>query len=341
MKMPSLIALTLLPFATLAQVEYEVTFVSKESEFDFRINGNALNSQGVVAGTSSRNLTQPRASTWYAGKLTRFDGLGAGGYGLGINRWAQVVGEVDEPGTGRVRAAHWEADGTFRPLNVPFQGVAWHIADDGTISGEAYLAGVTRVFFWKNGEHRILPALGRGPTSFPTAMNNRGTIVGYENSREGGFVGAWIWSPERGLSELPGFISPRDINDQGVVAFNRSIVSGLYNELGIRLLRRGDFEYAEAIKLNNEEAVIGEAFLERAWYGVLWRTPTSQPVALDTLIDPTLRIRIVRVKDINDAGQILALAESAIGPRTFYIVRLDPRAPRRPAPLPQAFPSPR
>jgi hypothetical protein len=318
----------ILSIQVLRAQEYVVTFVDKFTERNMFF-AEGLSPRGEIGGTSQIGGRQVRATVWLAGKYRRLEGFGFRTDGNGINDRGQLTGSANRTSDqGAGVPCFWESDGRFVPLDVPFRGTGWHIADSGAISGEAFLSGVTRVFFWENGEYRILPSLGRGPTSFPFAMNNRKTVVGYELGREGSFVGSWIWSPERGFSELPGFIAPWDINDQGTILFTSAISrdAGLWNGLSYRRLSRGTFRFVTVNKLNNFETVAGDTTEDGiSRIALIWRTPTSEPVPLDALIDPSLRLRISKVYDINDAGQILAAAESTDGLRTSYVVRLDPR----------------
>jgi hypothetical protein len=317
----------ILSIQVLRAQEYVVTFVDKFTERNMFF-AEGLSPRGEIGGTSQIGGRQVRATVWLAGKYRRLEGFGFRTDGNGINDRGQLTGSANRTSDqGAGVPCFWESDGRFVPLDVPFRGTGWHIADSGAISGEAFLSGVTRVFFWENGEYRILPSLGRGPTSFPFAMNNRKTVVGYELGREGSWVGSWMWSPASGLVELPS-IAAIDINDDGLILFNTISGNrpGLYGDGVLRYLSRGNLGSGQAAAMNERGVIVGTYTVnQRFEYGILWRTPTSEPVPLDALIDPFLRLRIYKVYDINDAGQILAAAESTDGLRTSYVVRLDPR----------------
>lgn len=308
--------------SAVAAYEYEVAIVATNTN-QMQFLPAHVAADGRVAGTvMDFDTGRTRASTWLDGELRQFEGFGRTTAALSANDHGQLAGYAELEGQLPI-PSYWEADGTFRPLLVPFFGDALVITNDRTIFGQAFI-GRGRVFLWQNGRLEILPVLGRGPGFRAVDMNESKTAVGYELSREGGFVAGWMWTRKRGTFEIP--VAPVDVNNKGtVLGWSGGRPYRLWRDGQIRDLPRGGFPYdSRAVALNDHETVIGwTTFDGDDSYAVIWKTPTSDPVLLDSLIDPALRLSVAGVVSINNAGQILGHAKGEDGGQ--YTVRLDPR----------------
>lgn len=136
-------------------------------------SAQAINNRGQVAGGTKDG----RAVVWQNGTITP---LGPG-VAIDINERGEVVGQRDE------RVVVWRK-GTTIDLGP---GTPVAINDVGQVVGWRGPPGRSHAFLWQRGTMTDLGTLG-GRWSFPTAISNRGQIVGYSLSRSG-VQHAFLW----------------------------------------------------------------------------------------------------------------------------------------------------
>ena len=149
----------------------------------------AINEAGVVAGGRG-----DLALRWDGDAVTVLSTSGAVAAGTqAINERGDVVGWSTEAGTGR-RATLWPAGGKAVDLGVPAPSLAVAVNDRGDVIGwtSADDFSAPRAFVWRNGKVTYLGS-PRGTHSRPTALNERGVIVG-ESTAADGTVKAVKWN---------------------------------------------------------------------------------------------------------------------------------------------------
>jgi probable HAF family extracellular repeat protein len=191
-----------------------------------------INNKGQVVGTVNN-----RAVLWDHGQVASLGSLGTSSYGIGINNKGQVVGwaftgNADDnhaflwqdgqltdlgtlPGTSRSNATAINNKGqVVGSSGTPYGGhaVLWQngqIIDLGTLQGTDFIAGCTQT-------HNC--------SSNPSAINNKGQIVGFSETLGGG-QHAVLWQNEQ-ITDLNALIpadsgwvlaSASDINNKGQI----------------------------------------------------------------------------------------------------------------------------
>jgi probable HAF family extracellular repeat protein len=191
----------------------------------------ALNDRGEVASTRISEGGAPRAVLWRNGTLRNL-GLPAAftaSHAYGINERSQVVGLGVLPGDRPGHALLWQK-GTLRDLASNTNGVqliwAFAINDRGMVAAAgAHVTGTKlnertiRAYRWQDGRITNLGTLPGFSTSTPTAINDKGQIVGFAIAANGRRR-AVLWESGR-IVELPGNTGgntfAQAINDQGQI----------------------------------------------------------------------------------------------------------------------------
>ena len=137
------------------------------------VAANAINNRGQVVGGTK----DARAVVWQNGRITS---LGPG-VAIDINERGEVVGQRE------THVVVWR-NGTTIDLGP---GIPVAINDPGQVIGVRGTPGHLHAFLWQRGTMTDLGTLG-GSWSFPTAISNRGQIVGYSLSRSG-VQHAFLW----------------------------------------------------------------------------------------------------------------------------------------------------
>jgi probable HAF family extracellular repeat protein len=224
------------------------------------------------------------------------------------------------------------------------------INDHGDVVGNSETAdGLLHAFVFTNGTMRDLGTLG-GRRCDAIAMNNAGQVIGHSDDQNG-FDHAFLYDNGQMLSLGPysSYIFPSAISENGTVVGKRWVayggpanlfvyrngvmtdlggpvnsVSGINDSndvIGTRnsygfLYRGGVFQplvpgtATDPTAINNEAVIVGSATLGSASRAFVWdRTKGLQD--LNSLVDPTLGLTLTSVNDINDLGQILAVARAA------------------------------
>ena len=161
----------------------------------------AINNRGQVVGTSGNH-----AFIWQDGKMTDLGTLEGWRYSEadGVNERGQVIGRsypsIDAAVAGTYRAFLWEK-GRIRDLGTlgGRSSSATAINDRAEIAGQsATTGGALHAFVWKNGRMTDLGAPPHASDSYPTAINNRGQIVGASLVRASAGDERWhavLWTP--------------------------------------------------------------------------------------------------------------------------------------------------
>jgi probable HAF family extracellular repeat protein len=115
-----------------------------------------------------------------------------------VNDYGAVVGWANTA-TGALHPFMWWHGrmtdlGTLDDLDGGW-GIAADINRHGTVVGQSDRGGVSRAVRWQHGRIRDLGTLG-GPSSFATAINDHGVIVGASTTRDG-VLHAFIWRDGR------------------------------------------------------------------------------------------------------------------------------------------------
>lgn len=257
--------------------------------------------------------------------------------GRDINDLGEVVGSHGNA------AARWAADGSLFDLGTlpgGTEATAHAINNDGMIVGEAYSGtGFTDIHAFvytdAGGMVDITPDAG---VSRAYDVNDNGQVAGHTNSV------AFRW--ENGvltqLGVLPGdaYSFGKAINDSGQVAGTSTTANGNADHA---------FRHTDGVGLedlgvtNNPNEVWGiNSFGDVVGHGSTFGnsdrgfiyTDEDGLQDLNNLIDTPDKWKIYSVQDINDAGQILALASDRINGGS-YAVRLVPQSVE-PTPTPTA-----
>lgn len=247
----------------------------------------ALNEHGQLAGTSSVSADGARIHPFRWSRAGGMLDLGPAGVGdpvvQGINRRGQVFGRATFPGKESPE---------------------------------------THGFFWSP-QSGILDIGPLGEYSFPTAMNDAGTIVGYGGP--GSYsVRAYRWTRSTGISDMGSlpdeFTWATHLNQAGQVTGATPFIAGnpahpfLWTTgRGLLDLGVGSAERGAGTEVNEHGMVIGYLFKDFILsHGFIWTRETG-------LIElgagyPTL---LTSAKDVNNRGQVVG----AIGRRAFIWTR--------------------
>jgi uncharacterized membrane protein len=240
-----------------------------------------INAAGFSAGSSGQETAVVWAPDGTPRALTTTDGLTSYDWAeaRGINDRGQVAGFVyGFSGIGH-RAARWEPDGSLRVVGAP-PGFAWAVAtaidEAGRVAGYAWGGPGSgyQAFLWDASPGFTL----FGGDCFANALGDGGRVVG---SCGGTNPWAFAWDPAQGVQRLaspPGGAG------------------------------------GEAIAVNRWGDVVGTDLRPDGLpAGALWRK-AQEPALLDTLVDPrSAGWKVGYPSGINDAGQIVARAESPDG----------------------------
>lgn len=226
---------------------------------------------------------------------------GESSYATAINDRGHVVG------SGQTAAGDWHGflwrDGRMLDLG-PFRPTGINNRDE--VVGTLDFA--TTAHLWRAGRLLNLGTLGGG-SSFPTAINDRGQVVGSSSDKQGRSV-PYLWS--RGamralpLSSVSGINNRQQISGGAVVApdgFHAAALSrGRVTDLGA-----GPFNRSNTYGINEKGWIIGWRFsATQSERGVLWRQHRATDLG-------TLGGDMTQLKAINDRGQILGISRTAGG----------------------------
>ena len=246
--------------------------------------------------------------------LPNFPG-GNNGFATGANNLGQVVGWAENdvhdptcvsPQVLQFRPAVWELGPPDQIRDLPLitgdtSGAATATNDNGQVAGISGICDqavgrhtAKHAVLWENGGVIDLGNLGAQWWNTPTAINQRGDIVGFAGDPafvEGDILHAFIWNIHRGIQPLlalPG--------------------------------RTPEHVDSEAYGINERGQVVGTScdanFVDcRA---VIW-DHSAVPIDLNDLKAPGFSARLESAKDINDNGEITGRAIDASNVRTAFL----------------------
>jgi len=310
----------------------------------------SVNASGQIAGTSENGLIDPvlgtkeiRAVLWDDGEIKDLGTFGGNYSAAGqINNRGQVAGfalnAIPDPfsmfatvlggpsGGTQTRAFLWQ-NGLMQDLGTLGGNDAWGIFvnERGQVAGYSYTNSVpnattgfptTDPFLWDKGRMIDLGTLG-GTLAVPTALNNRGQIIGQSNlpGDQPGNVDPFLWDGEKLIDlykdTIGGHpITANAINDTGDVVGvsvfpNGNFDAYLWRDGAVTDLGTlaGDCA-SQAFAINSGGQVVGQSYscVSNTVRTFLWESGSM--VDLNTLIPPNSGFQLIEVTAISDQGEI-------------------------------------
>lgn len=324
----------------------------------------AVNAKGVAVGVSENGLIDPlngllavHAVIWNDGQIIDLGTLEGGYESLAndINDRGEVVGNsqnaIPDPfgyGGVQTRAVLWR-NGTMQDLGTLATGndaITIRVNDRGQVAGWSFTNStsnpVTSIptqdpFVWHDGKMLDLGTLG-GTAGVPSALNNRGQVVGLSNVAGDVSGHPFLWTdpgPMQDLGTFGGnFGSAFWINDAGDVVGVASFLGdqmvhaflwkdGVKTDLGTL---EGD-STSDAIGVNSKDQVVGSSISGNGFVrGFLWENGSM--FDLNTLIPPGSKLNLYFPSIINDRGEIAGQAQLPNGDiHAFLLIPCDENHP--------------
>jgi probable HAF family extracellular repeat protein len=310
-----------------------------------------ISRNGLIAGNSQNGEIDPlitglpeiRAVLWKDDKIINLGTLEGGNESLAsaVNSRGQVVGAlnnaVPDPfslvGDGyQVRAYLWQ-DGAMEDLGTlggP-DAFAFFVNERGQVTGQSYTSSVPNPvsgiptadpFFWEDGRMIDVGTLG-GTSGSPTALNNRGEVVGQSNLAGDLITRPFLWTKSQGIQDLgtlggdTGFTNW--INDAGDIVGKTDLAGplspqdhhavlwthGVINDLGTL---PGDSS-SNAYFVNDRGEVVGTSedrahmLIGVGEHAFLWENGGPM-IDLNSLIPASSSLQLTYAVAINDRGEI-------------------------------------
>jgi probable HAF family extracellular repeat protein len=315
-----------------------------------------ISANGLIVGTSQIAEIDPsipggplevRAVLWRNGVLTNLGMLPQGGFdtlAFAVNSRGQVVGwgldttpdafSLAAPGffTTQTRAFLWE-NGAMQDLGTlgGADALAALVNERGQIVGISYtnftpnsVTGIPTVdpFLWENGTMVDLGTLG-GTSGSPSALNNRGEVVGQSNLAGDLTSHPFLWTKTSAMQDL-GTLGGNNgvtnwINDAGAIAGKADLPGPLPQNHDAVLWRHGSMidlgtlpgdTCANAYYVNNRGQVVGTSenrelcLIPTGERAFLWESGGPM-VDLNSLIAPGSNLELTVAFAINDRGEIV------------------------------------
>ena len=308
----------------------------------------SVNASGKIVGTSENGLIDPdlgvkeiRAVFWDDGEIKDLGTFG-GNFSVAaqINNRGQVAGfalnAIPDPfsmfavvlggpsGGTQTRAFLWQ-DGAMQDLGTLGGNDAWGIFvnERGQVAGYSYTNSTpnattgfpsTDPFVWDSGKMIDIGSLG-GNFGVPSALNNRGQVVGQSNLAGDQTSDPFLWDGERLIDLFTDTIGGQPltvnaINDAGQVvgaaAFPNGAVDAYLWKDGAAVdlgTLPGDC-FSQAFAINSEGQVVGQSFscASNTVRTFLWENGSM--VDLNALIPPGSGLQLVEAIAIDDLGEI-------------------------------------
>jgi probable HAF family extracellular repeat protein len=329
--MPFVLSLLLAPLAAQAgSPSYSVTMVGPANS-----SAAALNDHGEVAG----EFQDPNSVSRYAfvanGSFFNLGPLGGSSSALAINNSGVVVGNASSS-PNNFGVAFVDAPGGSMQFFNPFGGFhsqGTGINDSGQIVGWGDDFTNNHSFLLSGGTVTDLGSLG-GTFSEANAINKGGSVAGVSSLADENIAHGYLYMNGKmtDLGTLGGNFSwSTGINDAGlVVGYSRydplsdnlhafMYSYGMMTDLGA--LNGGE---SEALGVNNLGQVVGRSYGSTFSDSRGFLFDGGVMTDLNTLIDPASGWTILQAADINNKGQIAAVAAKD---GISYAVRLDLASP--------------
>ena len=241
----------------------------------FGSDGTAINDNDEVTGSSPVTLHgSGHAFLWSNGIMTDLGVLpgGEGSIGISINDSSQITGYSADSVTHDATACRW-VNGVISSLGIPaIRSVTNGINNAGQITGSynntvfSDTADGDHAFIWQNGNLTLLGDLGYDET-FPSDINNSGTVVGRSNA------------------------TPED----NAFLWKDSVLTDIYP-----IQPTG---YSQALAINDSGEVIGYA-LATGFHSFYYKD--GKIAFFDTLLEKSSGWSVTTVHDINNRGEVIA-----------------------------------
>lgn len=294
--------------------------------------GFSINAAGQIAGATGGTGSSNRHAFIYANGVTHDLGpIGPYAEVRGISDRGEVTGST-ETASGALHAVVY-AEGTRRDLGTlgGTSSIGTGILADGRVVGTSLLPGnvASRAFVHVAGTMHDLGTLG-GPSSEATAINARGEIAGTSTTVDR-LTRAFLYSGGtlHNLGTLPGGGNSYGmaINSRGEVAGYAFTSDGIVHAFvysgetmrDLGTLPGGSDSIANGI--NAVGQIVGGAGIDGRGHAFLDVDGTMHDLNALVLSGIGPEEILTNAMAINDSGQIVALASSASGLRTY---RLDP-----------------
>lgn len=287
-----------------------------------------INEEGQVVGWSG---SPPSAFLWTAGAMQELPPLPGheAAFGDGVNGIAQVAGESGPAFSAVTHAVRW-VNGVPQDLGTLGGGsgdssTARDINDLGHVVGDSSIAGKTHAFIFTD-QGGMTDITTGFDDAHAYGINEIGQVTGYANSR------AFRWQAgtfeDLGIPQNFAFSFGFDINEAGQVAGSTTSATGISQRLvrwtdgvGWEILG-GVGKTNVAWAINDSGTVVGEGVpVGGLITGVVFFDGLGL-FDLDDLVEG-IEWNVLKAYDINNAGQIAALAHNTITGETTA-VRLDP-----------------
>jgi probable HAF family extracellular repeat protein len=292
---------------------------------------NAINSAGVIVGSSQTSSNRQHAFVWRNGVMTDLGTLAGGvAEATAINDDGIIVG-WSRIASGDTRAVRWK-DGVKRNLGTlgGRNSEARGINAFGVIVGWSETAsGAHHAFIWKNGVMTDLGTLG-GDFSHANGINRSGTVVGVSHTASGqNHAFRWkdgVFKDLGTLGRLTSYASAINTKGQivgGIGAFPDAVGEELemadgflyYQEVMTRLVVAANRLDIAPRAISSEGVVVGQSFdvdddpgEERAWF---WENGTSGRLPP---LDPTIQLdNHTGANGVNRSGTAVGYSQTPSG----------------------------
>lgn len=327
--------------ATLASAQTDVRYAVVELGTPQGSSPLGMSDAGHITGLYFAQNGQRRPFLWDNGVVSDIAAFPANSQALDVNDHAVVVGyAVDVQDRQRAVKVQGGVLTDIGTLPGGIHAAAHDINNSGWIAGMSQRRQgndmLQRAALWRNGTVIDLGTFG-GEYSEANALNDAGQVVGWAwrplPTRR---THAFLWSQATGLLDLGTLGGPTsnatDINEHGAVVgssnpadselhgFVWTAESGMI-DLGVP---EGGFD-SRAAAINDAGQIVGVSFFLEGCIvqPLLWED--GQIHLLDDLIDPGSGWNLVQAFDINNRGEIAAIARRGAEP--YRAVLLAPTGP--------------
>ena len=278
---------------------------------------SGINNAGAAAGFVLQNykttdVQDGVVARWDAGSNTAVQ-LSASGSNpggtlaeFGINSSGTVYGVVSFKGV--VFPAGGGSAALVSPVSSDTEPTA--INDQGTLVGTPNGGSAVQ---WDPGQTQGV-SIGEGVN--PTAINNSGMIIG-DNANG---TQSFRWMPNATTPQSLAKLTASDsgnhaagLNDSGIIvgtSGNSAVYWAPTNNIATGLGNLAPYQFARPADINNSDSIVGDLEQIAPGGGLIfaaayWESLTSEPIDLNSLIDPQSGWTLNHARNISDTGWIL------------------------------------